>query len=113
MSFIIRECIELMKDSLPFNFISFTTALLLPFPEHKQIKGACVIHLLCYQTVLLLGIALRPTHTHTHWHTLTKCDTPLFGIHYKKQSFLITTGVFTFEIKEMELEREQASASSL
>lgn len=71
-AFIIQESIELMKDSVPFNFISFTTALLLPFPEHKQIKGAPVIHLLCYQTVLLLGIAHRPTHTHTH------CVTHLF-----------------------------------
>lgn len=68
-----------MKDSVPFNSISFTTALLLPLPEHKQIKRAHVIHLLCYQTVLLLGIALRPTHT------LTLCDTPLFGIHQMKQ----------------------------
>lgn len=64
--FIIRKSIELMKDSLPFNFISLTAALLLPFPEHKQIKGTRVIHLLCYQTVLVLGIAFRPTHTHTH-----------------------------------------------
>lgn len=67
--FIIRKSIELMKDSLPFNFISLTAALLLPFPEHKQIKGTRVIHLLCYQTVLVLGIAFRPTHTHTVWHT--------------------------------------------
>lgn len=66
--FIIRESIELMKDSVPFNFISFTTALLLLFPKHKQIKRACVIHLLCYQTVLLLGIAHRPTHTHSITH---------------------------------------------
>lgn len=67
--FIIQKSFEPMKDLLPFNFISFTTALSLPFPEHKQIKCASVIHLLCYQTVLLLGSAHRPTHTHTVWHT--------------------------------------------
>lgn len=75
-----RESTELMKLSLPFNFISFTTALLLSFPEHKQIKRSRVIHLLRYQTVLLLGIALGPTHTHTHrarrhtsfWHSFVE-----------------------------------------
>lgn len=67
--FIIRESIELMKDLVPFNFISFTTALSLPFPEHKQIKRSRVIHLLCYQTLLLLGMPHRLTHTHREGHT--------------------------------------------
>lgn len=56
-----------MKNSVPFNFVSFTAAPLLPLPEHKQIKCAYVIHLLCYQTVPLLGSALRPKLS--HWAT--------------------------------------------
>lgn len=56
-----------MKDLVPFNFVSFTAAPLLPLPEHKQIKCAYVIHLLWYQTVPLLGSALRPTLS--HWAT--------------------------------------------
>lgn len=52
----------IMKDFV--NFVSFTAAPLLPLPQHKQIKCAYVIHLLCYQTVPLLGSALRPTRSH-------------------------------------------------
>lgn len=93
--FIIQESTELMKDVVPFNFISFTTALSLPFAEHKQMKHSRAIHLLGHQTVLLLGIARTPGHTHAPRHTS-------FCIRSKKQSFLITAGVFTFEMKETE-----------
>lgn len=86
--FIIQESTELMKDVVPFNFIRFTTALSLPFAEHKQMKHSRAIHLLSHQTVLLLGIA-RTEHTS-------------FCIRSKKQSFLIPAGVFTCEMKETE-----------
>lgn len=57
-----------MKDVVPFNFISFTTALSLPFAEHKQMKHSRAIHLLSHQTVLLLGIARTPGHTRAAAH---------------------------------------------
>lgn len=92
-----------MKDSVPFNFVSFTAAPLLPLPEHKRIKCAYVIHLLCYQTVPLLGSALRPTLS--HWATRL-----LLAV-ISNSGNISTRGVFTSEIKEME-ERDGTRVSA-